>query len=640
MKKIVFCILLLSCSLNHLYAETKRNEAKMKIHSVSIGGEDFFDNLLPQNFYQNFANGKFCRNIYPRFSERKAWENARKSKYANIIIAKADGIKAGEVQQILFSDFRRYPTSGDRTKFEQMYYKRRSDMAYLAIALCLTGDKEKYMPRLLDNLIAILEERTWTLPAHSHWDGKKLLDIQHTDLFCAETGSVLAVLHHILGEELDKEIENISEEIRNKVLERTVYNVLHHPESGKVNIWYITPAPNNWTPWCAYSNIICALLLEKDTEKLSSYVREFLRISARFVSRYSFDGYCEEGPSYYNKAALMVFGTMHLLQKAQPHSMDKLFADKKIRNMLEFIGHMHMSPSHMYSFGDGQPETIPALHLLMPCAEQLKSDMLHKVCSGKEAYLGLCGEHLIACLGLLFDIPENVSDRSVRSASFSYFKDKLAISRTENFTVALKGGSNAESHNHNDLGHFALYCNDMPIIVDAGSGAYKAINFSEHRYSLWYTRGKGHNAPVFNDTEQVFGKQYTAFFETAEQKKMIINLRHAYPEKAGVKTCLRTLDVKSDEVIVNDTVELTKPHTVNITFLTPSQVQILNRKTLKIGNVILECENINFESRKKMPLMEGQKPHPEIPIWRCNLTALHFKTDKNNYRFIFRKTEK
>ena len=48
-------------------------------------------------------------------------------------------------------------------------------------------------------------------------------------------------------------------------------------------------------------------------------------------------------------------------------------------------------------------------------------------------------------------------------------------------------------------------------------------------------------------------------------------------------------------------------------------------------------ENIEFESQEKMPLMEGQKPHPEIPIWRCNLTALRFKTDKNNYRFIFRR---
>ena len=637
MIKKITCGILLSFYLIHpLYAEKKGNMTQMKIHSVSIKGEDFFDHFLPQNFYQNFAEGKFSRNIYPRFSDRTSWERARTSPYANLILANADNIKAGEVQPLLFSDYRRYAINGNRTKFELMYYKRRANMAYLAIALCLTGDKEKYMPRLLDHLIAVLEERSWTMPAHAHWDGQKWLDAKHSDLFCSETGSVLAVLHHILGEELDKEIENISEEIRTKVLERTVYNVLHHPQSGQVNWWYFTYPPNNWTPWCAYSNIICALLLEKDTVKLSAYLREFMRISARFVASYPEDGYCNEGPSYFNKAALMVFGTMHLMQKAQPHSMDRLFANKKIRNMLEFIGHMHMSPNHMYSFGDGQPETIPAIHLLLPCAEQLKSNIIYKVCFGKKAYPGLCGEHLIACLGLLFDVPEKIPDQSVRETSFSYFKDKLAISRTKNFTVSLKGGHNAESHNHNDLGHFALYCDNEPIIVDAGSGAYKAINFSKQRYSLWYTRGSGHNAPVFHpDMEQIFGNEYTAFFEKAEPHHMIINLSNAYPEKAGVKVCRRSLEIKPDLVIVNDTVGLTKPNVINITFLTPSGVQILNSKKLKIGNVILECENIEFESQEKMLLMEGQKPHPEIPIWRCNLTALRFKTDKNNYRFIF-----
>ena len=112
-------------------------------------------------------------------------------------------------------------------------------MGYLALALCLTGDKEKYMPRLLDHVVAILEESTWCIPAHSHWVKNTLMDREPVDLFAAEkTGAVMAILHHILGEELDKEIENISGKIRKTALKRVVYNTFYDPESSETNGWY------------------------------------------------------------------------------------------------------------------------------------------------------------------------------------------------------------------------------------------------------------------------------------------------------------------------------------------------------------------------------------------------------------------
>ena len=88
-------------------------------------------------------------------------------------------------------------------------------MAHLALALCLTGDKEKYMPRLLDYVSAILEESYWCVPAHAQWNPqeKLLLDRPRAALFASETGAQMAILHHILGTEFDKYIENFSERI-------------------------------------------------------------------------------------------------------------------------------------------------------------------------------------------------------------------------------------------------------------------------------------------------------------------------------------------------------------------------------------------------------------------------------------------
>ena len=235
-----------------------------KMYRVEHAGDNYFDGKIPTDFFDKIASGDFNRNIYHKFSDRKAWKNARKSKYADMIIKKADAVKAGKVPQLLFSEFRRFAVDGDRVGYQNLYYKRRADMGYLALALCLTGDKEKYMPRLLDHALAITEEFTWCIPAHSHWVKNTYMNREPVDLFAAETGAVMAILCHILGDELDKEIEGFSEKIRKMALQRVVYNTFYDPETSETNGWYITSNPVNWTPWCSYNVLITAILLEKD----------------------------------------------------------------------------------------------------------------------------------------------------------------------------------------------------------------------------------------------------------------------------------------------------------------------------------------------------------------------------------------
>ena len=316
--------------------------------------------------------------------------------------------------------------------------------------------------------------------------------------------------------------------------------------------------------------------------------------------------------------------------------MDRLFAEPKIRAMLEFIGHMSMSSGQMLSFADSQPEFQAALHLIIPCARFLNSTPLLKYCSGKTATLGNSSDSLHAGLGLLFDCSELPERGKERHEEFICFENHLAISRRKEFTVAVKVGNNAEFHNHNDLGNFVLYHEDQPVVIDAGTAEYSRINFSAQRYTLWYTRGSGHNAPVFGDTEQLAGRNYTASFLQADLGKIDVDLSKAYPDPAGVKSFRRTVDIGENEVSVIDDFSLEKPLTATVIFLTPSPVQVIDRNHLKIGSTTLETRNISFDSMEKMPLLEGtQLGFPE-GIWRCNLTALRFKSDSAKYEFIFK----
>lgn len=42
----------------------------------------------------------------------------------------------------------------------------------------------------------------------------------------------------------------------------------------------------------------------------------------------------------------------------------------------------------------------------------------------------------------------------------------------DGFFIAAKGGHNAESHNHNDVGGYIVYNDASPVLIDAGSGTY------------------------------------------------------------------------------------------------------------------------------------------------------------------------
>ena len=71
---------------------------------------------------------------------------------------------------------------------------------------------------------------------------------------------------------------------------------------------------------------------------------------------------------------------------------------------------------------------------------------------------------------------------------------------------AMKGGHNAENHNHNDVGAFLLYVDGEPAVVDVGNMVYTAKTFGPERYTLVITRSRNHNLPLFGEEVQSTGR--------------------------------------------------------------------------------------------------------------------------------------
>ena len=90
----MFIVLLLICMANILAAESIVNARFEKMSSeifrVRNAGDDYFDGKVPADFFDKLASGDFNRNLFHKFSDRRAWKKARQSQYADMIISQAD----------------------------------------------------------------------------------------------------------------------------------------------------------------------------------------------------------------------------------------------------------------------------------------------------------------------------------------------------------------------------------------------------------------------------------------------------------------------------------------------------------------------------------------------------------------------
>ncbi|NOZ62557.1 MAG: hypothetical protein GXO74_12870, partial [Calditrichaeota bacterium] len=156
---------------------------------------------------------------------------------------------------------------------------------------------------------------------------------------------------------------------------------------------------------------------------------------------------------------------------------------------------------------------------------------------------------------------------------------RSAASSPKGFFIAAKGGTNGESHNHNDVGQFILYYNGKPVIVDAGKDTYKKITFSGKRYTLWFTQSGSHNLPIINSQMQQNGAKFRAEnvrYQTDNEKvSFSLDIAKAYPAEANVIKWRRTIDFFRQRKIVISEDYILKNQTgdIEFNFLTPCSVE-------------------------------------------------------------------
>ena len=156
------------------------------------------------------------------------------------------------------------------------------------------------------------------------------------------------------------------------------------------------------------------------------------------------------------------------------------------------------------------------------------------------------------------------------------------------FAVALKGGHNAEHHNHNDVGSFVVVLGDRQLLLDPGGEVYTARTFSGRRYESNVLNSFGHPVPVVAGKLQRTGSRARGRIVSHEFTKdidtLLLDISSAYDVPELEKLHRRFVYSRRDSgsLIVVDGVVFSKPCDFGTALITFNEWQQLSDSSLVI----------------------------------------------------------
>ena len=471
------------------------------------------------------------------------------------------------IPNTVFAEFR---TNGNRTNYEDKSFGIRKQFVCLVMAEIMQG-KGRFLPSIRKGLHYFIEkEPWWGIPAHYPKDHPER-DIQPVDLFNAETAGMLAWTLYMLEDGINKKEKGLCDSVRSEIERRFLNPTLNQPQGWKNNA-------NNWNTWITSNWLETALICEKESKKCDAAYKGVQQCLRTFLKGYPDDGGCEEGVSYWDCAGASFFESLYFMQFAPNQAKLELndAQKKKVENMGWFITTMYIDDLTFVNFSDAQAKNTPNINILFPYGAYLHNEQMMQLAAyvGKKYQYQQKPSTLFLQSGnypklgrelmLLSMLPQYQQTQAVQPKTEDAYLENSQIMVASNgkWFVAAKGGNNAESHNHNDIGNFIVYHNNQPVVIDLGRDTYTSQSFSSRRFELMNCRSAYHNVPIINGMEQKDGKKYRAdkvsHVADASESSLTLNLEKAYTDAAHVDSWKRTitLDREYDWVEVTEQYKL------------------------------------------------------------------------------------
>jgi hypothetical protein len=583
---------------------------------------------------------------YPPAGDRSAWEGLPDQQRQELV-ARGEQALVADWPSLPASLFLEFVRTGNRHVYEARSFPRRDILTSLVLAECVEG-KGRFLDAIVDAAWAICEESFWGISAHvATSKGTGLPDTASpvVDLFAAETGATMAWTVYLLGEELGR----VTPQIVPRILRETKLRILD-PCLERDDFWWMglqtSQALNNWTPWICSNWLTAALLLDPDEDRRAQGVLKAVQCLDRYLSAHPADGGCDEGPGYWGRAGASTYDCAEILGWATKGAV-RLASLPLVKNMGSYIHNVHIDEDRFVNFADASPTSNPNGALCVRFGLATENPAL--VALGRyfqaRAAQELTGRDIARLLPALFATPAAEDDANAPYPRDAWLPDTQVMAARchdgspTGFFVAAKGGHNAESHNHNDVGNVVVYRDGLPLLVDAGVGTYSAKTFSSRRYEIWTMQSIYHNLPTIDGKQQYAGRtakaSHVSYHADDRHAEMNLDLASAYPRDAGLRSWWRTVTLIRDErVEILDRYDLAhQPGSLEWSFVTacrpvqrPDGVDLLAPDGSQRGRLTFASEVLASQV-EEVALDDGRlrKSWPN-GLWRIRLRALHPRT--------------
>ncbi len=550
---------------------------------------------LLQKTAERLDMDSLCRETYrpyPGYADRTFWQSLPEE-VKRQAVALAEARLDYVWRSVTVTSYLDFARQGIRVPNDRHIGERYSALADLMLGELVEG-QGRFLDQIADGVWSLCEQSTWVATAHIYWQlsGTAVPDIDHRtiDLSGGMTANTLAWAYYFFKEPLGKLSPTIPQRLRAELnrhtldvyLDRNDMFWLGFREGAQVN---------NWNPWCNFNVLTTALLVEEDPARRAAIVRKTMRSVDQFINFFKPDGGCEEGPSYWGHAAGMLNNYLEVL-KRYSHGRIDLFGEQRVKNIGLYIANAHIDSLYFVNFADAEAKASPGASTVFRYGRNIADSTMMRFGSYLGALTGFAGSPLSGTmdnrLKTAFVYNDMQKARPAAPLYRSVWMDgiEVAVARTrggsaQGLTLAAKGGYNAESHNHNDVGSFLLYVDGHPMMVDAGVGTYTAATFDHRRYTIWMMQSEYHNLPVVNGYGQQAGGKYRSrnvrHADNGRVMSFSLDLAGAYPAEAACRSWTRgyRFDRQRNTVTLTDTYDLSEVKgSVELNFLTCGTVRL------------------------------------------------------------------
>ena len=553
------------------------------------------------------------RRLYPPACDRKAWgripEDLRQE-----IRQLAESLRKEPWPVRTAGGFLAFSRSGSRRADEDPYFTRRRKLCAALMEVC--AFPETAADELVDGIWMICEETSWVISAHNINpvpgapapreyplpDPEK----PYVDLFSAQTGMILSLCADLAGEKLDEVSPVIRKRIREEIRKRILL-----PFMERDDFWWmgtIRKDLNNWTPWILSNIFVCACLDPMPEKALAELLSRGCGMLDRYLDVIPEDGGCDEGAGYWNMAGGALLDCLCLLEKVTGGRMT-FRQDPKIRNMMAFPRLASLGGGWFVNFADCDARPFISGERMERAGEMTGDRKLAELGTRMRGTIRdqlKDVPHLTRALDLIFHPALPDTGEFSQEAKDEYLPDlQVRILEKGTWTLACKGGHNAENHNHNDVGTFILMEGGEPVIVDAGNMVYTAKTFAEERYTLWNVRSAYHNLPMFGNQEEHEGREHAARNVRKTPAGMEMDLESAYSEAAGVRAFHRSLELTEKGLRLTDSGKTETETEITWVFLLRERPEIYEN-VIRTGRWILRIPETLTAEAEEIPMTDSR----------------------------------